>query len=132
MRLNLKARVLSLAVLPVLLFALIISVSTVIMLRDQAKREVEDTRQHLLAEAKATLQSYVAVAMGTIKPLYDASAPGDMEARAQVIKMLSQVQYAKDGYFSATTPRPFACSRAAVLTASARVSRMRATPMVFT
>jgi methyl-accepting chemotaxis protein len=69
------------------------------MLRDQAKREVEDTRQHLLAEAKATLQSYVAVAIGTIKPLYDASAPGDMEARAQVIKMLSQVQYAKDGYF---------------------------------
>jgi methyl-accepting chemotaxis protein len=99
MRLNLKARVLSLAVLPVLLFALIVSVSTVVMLRDQAKREVEDTRQHLLAEAKATLQSYVAVAIGTIKPLYDASAPGDMEARAQVIKMLSQVQYAKDGYF---------------------------------
>jgi len=99
MRLNLKARVLSLAVLPVLLFALIVSVSTVVMLRDQAKREVEDTRQHLLAEAKATLQSYVAVAIGTIKPLYDASAPGDMEARARVIKMLSQVQYAKDGYF---------------------------------
>jgi methyl-accepting chemotaxis protein len=99
MRLNLKARVLSLAVLPVLLFALIISVSTVFMLREQARREVEETRQHLLAEAKATLQSYVAVAMGTIKPLYDASAPGDMEARAQVIKMLSQVNYAKDGYF---------------------------------
>lgn len=99
MRLNLKAKVLSLAVLPVVLFALIISVSTVFMLREQAKREVEETRQHLLAEAKATLQSYVAVAMGTIKPLYDASAPGDMEARAQVIKMLSQVKYAKDGYF---------------------------------
>ena len=99
MRLNLKAKVLSLAVLPVLVFALIISASTVIMLREQGKREVEETRQHLLAEAKATLQSYVAVALGTIKPLYDASAPGDMEARAQVIKMLSQVNYAKDGYF---------------------------------
>ncbi|NBB09612.1 HAMP domain-containing protein [Pseudomonas sp. SLFW] len=99
MRLNLKAKVLSLSVLPVLLFALIISVSTVFMLREQANREVEETRQRLLAEAKATLQSYVAVAMGTIKPLYDASAPGDMEARAQVIKMLSQVKYAKDGYF---------------------------------
>lgn len=99
MRLNLKAKVLALAVLPVLLFALIISVSTVYMLRQQANREVEETRQHLLAEAKATLQSYVAVALGTIKPLYDASAPGDMQARAQVIKMLSQVKYAKDGYF---------------------------------
>ncbi|MDH0749218.1 methyl-accepting chemotaxis protein [Pseudomonas sp. GD03842] len=99
MRLNLKAKVLSLAVLPVLLFALIISVSTVVMLRQQADREVDETRQHLLAEARSTLQSYVAVAMGTIKPLYDASAPGDLQARAQVIKMLSQVKYAKDGYF---------------------------------
>ena len=99
MRLNLKAKVLSLAVLPVVLFALIISVSTVLMLREQAKREVEETRQHLLDEAKATLQSYVAVAIGTIKPMYDASASGDMDARAQVIKMLSQVKYAKDGYF---------------------------------
>jgi methyl-accepting chemotaxis protein len=99
MRLNLKARVLSLAVLPVLLFALIVSVSTVFMLREQARREVQETRQHLLAEAKTTLQSYVTVALGTIKPLYDASAPGDLDARAQVIKMLSQVKYAKDGYF---------------------------------
>nr|WP_268796999.1 methyl-accepting chemotaxis protein [Pseudomonas sp. BSw22131] len=99
MRLNLKAKLLSLAVLPVLLFAVIISASTVYMLRDQAKREVDDTRQHLLAEAKETLRSYVAVAIGTIKPFYDASAPGDMDARAQVIKLLSQVSYAKDGYF---------------------------------
>jgi methyl-accepting chemotaxis protein len=99
MRLNLKAKVLSLAILPVLLFALIISASTVYILHQQAKSEVEDTRQHLLSEAKATLQSYVMVALGTIKPLYDASASGDKEARAQVIKMLSQVTYGKDGYF---------------------------------
>lgn len=99
MRLNLKAKVLSLAVLPVLIFALVISVTTVFMLQGQAKREVEDTRQRLLTEAKATLQNYVAVALGTIKPLYDAAAPGDMAARAQVVKMLSSITYGKDGYF---------------------------------
>ncbi|MEB0009774.1 methyl-accepting chemotaxis protein [Pseudomonas sp. MH9.2] len=99
MRLNLKTKVLSLAVLPVLIFALVISATTVLMLQGQAKKEVEDTRQRLLNETKATLQSYVAVALGTIKPLYDAAAPGDVAVRAQVVKMLSTITYGKDGYF---------------------------------
>ncbi len=99
MRMSLKAKVLSLAVLPVLLFALVISLTTLFILQDQARKEVEQTRERLLGDAKATLQSYVAVAMTTIKPLYDAAAPGDEAARAQVIKLLSSISYGKDGYF---------------------------------
>lgn len=99
MRMSLKAKVLSLAVLPVLLFALIISLTTLFILQEQAHKEVEQTRQRLLSDAKATLQSYVAVAMTTIKPLYDAATPGDDAARAQVIKLLSSITYGKDGYF---------------------------------
>lgn len=99
MRLSLKAKVLSLAVLPVLLFALVISLSTVFMLRQQAQKEVEETRSRLLGEAKTTLQSYVEVALNTIKPLYDAAAPGDQAARAEVAKLLSNITYGKDGYF---------------------------------
>ncbi len=99
MRLSLKAKVLSLAVLPVLLFALVISLTTLFILQEQAHKEVEQTRERLLGDAKATLASYVAVAMTTIKPLYDAAAPGDTEARAQVIKLLSGIKYGKDGYF---------------------------------
>ncbi|NMY05603.1 methyl-accepting chemotaxis protein [Pseudomonas sp. WS 5059] len=99
MRLSLKAKVLSLAVLPVLLFAVVISLTTVWILKEQARTEVAETRQRLLNNAKATLQSYVEVAMTTIKPLYDAAAPGDTEARAQVVKLLSNTTYGKDGYF---------------------------------
>jgi methyl-accepting chemotaxis protein len=99
MRMSLKAKVLSLAVLPVLLFALVISLTTLFILQEQARKEVEETRQRLLSDAKATLQSYVAVAMTAIKPLYDAAAPGDDAARAQVIKLLSSITYGKDGYF---------------------------------
>ena len=99
MRLNLKAKVLSLAVLPVLIFALVISVTTVMMLQDQAKKEVDETRQRLLSDAKTSLQNLVAVALGAIKPMYDASAPGDMAARGQVVKMLSAISYGKEGYF---------------------------------
>lgn len=98
MRLSLKAKVLSLAVLPVLVFALVISATTVFMLHKQAEREVSDTRERLLSEAKATLQNYVAIAMTAIKPLYDAAAPGDEAARANAIKLLSAVSYGKDGY----------------------------------
>lgn len=90
---------LSLAVLPVLIFAVIISVVTVVMLQNQADREVRETRERLLADAKISLQSSVAVAMGTIKPLYEASAQGDLAARAQVVKLLSAIPYGKEGYF---------------------------------
>ncbi|AZD23281.1 methyl-accepting chemotaxis protein [Pseudomonas chlororaphis] len=99
MRLSLKGKVLSLAVLPVLLFALVISLTTVVMLKEQAQNEVDETRQRLLGEAKATLQSYVEVALSTVKPLYDAATPGDTAARAQVVKLLSNISYGKDGYF---------------------------------
>jgi methyl-accepting chemotaxis protein len=94
MRLSLKAKVLSLAVLPVLLFAVVISLTTVWILKEQARTEVPAP----LNNAKATLQSYVEVAMTTIKPLYDAAAPGDTEARAQVVKLLSNTTYGKDGF----------------------------------
>ncbi len=99
MRLSLKAKVLSLAVVPVLLFALVISLTTVWMLQGQARNEVDETRQRLLNDAKATLKGYVEVVMTTIKPLYDAAAPGDTVARAQVVKLLSSTSYGKDGYF---------------------------------
>ncbi|MCF4998629.1 HAMP domain-containing protein [Pseudomonas syringae] len=99
MRLSLKAKVLSLAILPVLLFALVISLTTLFILQEQAHKEVEQTRERLLNDAKATLQSYVAVAMTAIKPLYDAAAPGDEAARAQVVKLLSGINYGKEGYF---------------------------------
>ncbi|WP_040071935.1 cache domain-containing protein, partial [Pseudomonas batumici] len=99
MRLSLKAKVVSLAVLPVLLCALVISLTTVWMLQNQARDEVEQTRQRLLSEAKVTLQNYVTQVMTAIKPLYDAAPPGDMAARAQVVKLLSNIKYGKDGYF---------------------------------
>ncbi|MFH7376124.1 chemotaxis protein, partial [Pseudomonas syringae pv. tagetis] len=58
MRLSLNATVLSLAVLPVLIFALVLSATTVFMLHRQAAREVSDTRERLLSEAKGTVQDY--------------------------------------------------------------------------
>jgi methyl-accepting chemotaxis protein len=99
MRLSLKSKVLSLAIVPVVLFALIISLFSLWLLHQQAEQEIRDTRERFMTAAKASLQDYVAVALGTVKPVYDAASVDDEAARAQVIKMLSQVTYGKDGYF---------------------------------
>ncbi|MBX8485556.1 cache domain-containing protein [Pseudomonas cichorii] len=98
MRLSLKAKVLSLAVLPVLLFAVVISATTVFILHQQADREVSETRERLLTEARATLKNYVDIALSGIKPIYDAAAPGDEAPKANAIKLLASVSYGKDGY----------------------------------
>ncbi|MBD8576150.1 cache domain-containing protein [Pseudomonas syringae] len=98
MRLNLKAKVLLLAVVPVLLFALIISAATVYILQQQAELEVSDTRERLLEEAKTNLKDHVSIAISAIKPMYDAAAPGDETAKASAIKLFSAVNYGKDGY----------------------------------
>ncbi|RMQ45976.1 Methyl-accepting chemotaxis protein [Pseudomonas cichorii] len=98
MRLSLKAKVLSLAVLPVLLFALVISATTVFILHQQAEKEVNETRERLLAEARTTLKNYVDIAISAIKPVYDSAAPGDEAAKANAIKLLASVSYGKDGY----------------------------------
>lgn len=99
MRLSLKAKVLSLAMLPVLIFAVVISVVTVVILHKQAQQEVNEARVRLLDDAKRTLQSYVSIGLSTIKPLYDAAEQGDMSARDKVIKLLSTASYGKEGYF---------------------------------
>jgi methyl-accepting chemotaxis protein len=99
MRLSLKAKVLSLAMLPVLIFAVVISVVTVVILHKQAQQEVDEARVRLLNDAKTTLQSYVSIGLSTLKPLYDASEQGDMSARDKVIKLLSAGSYGKEGYF---------------------------------
>ena len=99
MRLSLKGKVLSVAIVPVVLFALIISLFTLYILRQQAAQEVQETRDRYLQDARTSLQNSVAIALGTVKPIYDAATPGDPAPRAQVIQMLSQVAYGTDGYF---------------------------------
>jgi methyl-accepting chemotaxis protein len=99
MSLSLKGKVLLLAVVPVLLFSFVISLSMYWILQQQADQEVHNTRERLLAESRETLHGYVEVALNTVRPLYDAAAAGDLGARDQVVKLLSNITYGKDGYF---------------------------------
>ncbi len=98
MRLTLKSKVLLLAMVPVLLFALVLSGGAVLILKKQADAEVKDTRERLLGDRRAELEHYVQIAMGSIQAEYDRSANGDLNARAEAIARLSKIKYGKDGY----------------------------------
>ena len=81
MRLTLKSKVLLLAMVPVLLFALVLSGGAVLIPEKQADAEVKDTRERLLGDRRAELEHYVQIAMGSIQAEYDRSANGDLNAR---------------------------------------------------
>lgn len=95
---SLKAKVLLLALLPVVITTLIISGISYVMLSNKAERDIQTTRDRLMEQSNVTLKNYVQVALTAVKPLYDASADGDQAARAEAIRILSGITYGKDGY----------------------------------
>lgn len=98
MRLTLKTKVILLALVPLLVVVTLFAAVSVSMLRSLMEDEIAQNRQRLLDESRAQLEHYVQIAVGSIQTLYDQSAQGDMDSRAQAIAQLSRVKYAKDGY----------------------------------
>ena len=99
MTLNLRRKVILLAIIPSLLLAAVISCITWVVLQKLATQEVEQTRTLLLEERKLSLKNYQQIGEAAIKPIYDASAPGDMDARDRALKVLKSLQYDKASYF---------------------------------
>nr|WP_322977545.1 methyl-accepting chemotaxis protein [Pseudomonas sp. C11] len=99
MRLTLKTKVILLALVPVMLFALVLSGTAAKVLQSLAADEVAETRERLLQEKRSELQSYIQIAVGAVKSLYDNASQGDMASREQAIAILSKIKYGSDGYF---------------------------------
>lgn len=99
MRLTLKTKLLLLALVPVILFALVLSGAVTKVIHSLAENEVKNTRERLIAESRLELRNYMQIALGSVQALYDASAPGDTASRDQAIAILSKIKYGKDGYF---------------------------------
>ncbi|MBU3054911.1 methyl-accepting chemotaxis protein [Pseudomonas indica] len=98
MRLTLKSKVLLLALVPVLLFALVLSGATAKVLLGLAHEELEETRERLMQESREELEHYVQIALGSVQGMYDAAASGDMASREAAIAVLSKIKYGKDSY----------------------------------
>ncbi|TRO22143.1 methyl-accepting chemotaxis protein [Ectopseudomonas mendocina] len=99
MRLTLKAKVILLALVPVIIFALVLSGTAARVLQNLAADEVAETRERLLQEKRSELEHYIQIALGSVKGLYDGAAQGDMASREQAIAILSKIKYGADGYF---------------------------------
>ncbi|NQD93925.1 HAMP domain-containing protein, partial [Pseudomonas sp. CrR25] len=99
MRLTLKSKVVLLALVPVMLFAVVLSGAAAKVLHSLAAQEVEETRERLLAEKRGELEHYIQIALGSVQALYDAASPGDLASREQAIAVLSKIKFGKDGYF---------------------------------
>ncbi|MDH4582569.1 HAMP domain-containing protein [Pseudomonas sp. BN415] len=99
MRLTLKTKVLLLALVPVILFALVLSGAVTQVIHSLAEDEVKNTRERLVEESRQELKSYMQIALGSVQALYDASSSGDTASREQAIAILSKIKYGKDGYF---------------------------------
>lgn len=99
MRLTLKTKVVLLALIPIVLFALVISGAAVKILQNLAEKEVAETRERLMQESRTLLENYSQIAIGSVQTLYEESAQGDMQKRALAIDILSKITYGEDGYF---------------------------------
>lgn len=99
MRLTIRSKMVLLCVIPVLLLACLLSGLAVALLQRSADEQIRDTRDTLMADRQAELEHYTQLAQSMIAPLYNASAPGDMAARDQAVRLLRQLSYGKDGYF---------------------------------
>lgn len=96
--LRLRAKLLLLALGPILLLTIMLSGIAVYELRNLAEQQEEHTRQSLISDRRAELQNYVQLARNALAPIYDASADGDMQARDQAVAILERLSYGKDGY----------------------------------
>lgn len=99
MHMTLKAKVVLLALMPVILFALVLSGAAAKILNDLAENELETTRERLLEESRTELRNYIQIAVGSVQSLYENASEGDMRSREQAIAILSRIKFGDDGYF---------------------------------
>jgi len=99
MRITLKLKVLLLALVPVTLFAIVLSGAAAKILHSLAEEEIETTRERLINEARVRLEDYMRIGISSVAHLYEPAAQGDLASRAEAIAILSKIKFGKDGYF---------------------------------
>ena len=99
LNLRLRTKLLLLALGPILLLAILLSGLTVIRLQHLAGEQEAQTRDSLIRDRQAELEHYVDIGYNAIKPIYEASASMDMDARAKAVAVLQELSYGKEGYF---------------------------------
>jgi methyl-accepting chemotaxis protein len=97
--LRLRSKVLLLALVPMLLLTLVLSAVAVVILHRLSDQQERQTREKLTQDRRSEIKQYVELAMKAVAPIYEASAAGNMAARAQAVDVLKHLSYGAEGYF---------------------------------
>ncbi|MBB4863820.1 methyl-accepting chemotaxis protein [Pseudomonas nitritireducens] len=97
--LRLRAKVLLLAIVPILLLTLLLCAISTVALKQLATQQEAQIRENLTQDREAQLKNFVDVALAAVGPVYQAAAQGDAQAREQGVAILKRLEYGKGGYF---------------------------------
>lgn len=95
---NLRSKIVALAVAPLLVALVLVSLAVRHQERDLAQREKALIEKTYMAQRRSELRSYVDLAVSIVKPLYDAGLD-DPVTREEALRRLAALDYGSDGYF---------------------------------
>lgn len=95
---NLRTKIVALAVAPLLVALVLVALAVRHQERDLAQRERALIEQTYMAQRRSELRSYVELAVSTVRPLYDAGLD-DEATRTEALRRLAALDYGDDGYF---------------------------------
>lgn len=96
---SLRTKVLLLAIVPLVIVTLVITVISLKQARSLSEQEIETFEENLLQSKQQELQNYVEMATNAIAHLVDNSDPGDAAIEAEIKRIINELTYGEDGYF---------------------------------
>jgi len=95
---NLRTKIVALAVAPLLIALMLVAFAVRHQERDLAQRERALIEKTYMTQRRSELRSYVDLAVSTVRPLYDAGLD-DEATRNEALRRLAALDYGNDGYF---------------------------------
>ncbi|CAO3313292.1 cache domain-containing protein [Pseudomonas asiatica] len=95
---QLKHKIVTLSVLPLILSVLFICVLVFAQSRKLEEEQARLVESSIMTAKKAELRNYLSLAMSLITPLYDGGVD-DEATRKRALDILSQANFGRDGYF---------------------------------
>lgn len=95
---TIKAKILTIAIVPVLIISLCLTIVNVLEIRDISQKTITDTREQLMATKESVLKLYMDMARTSVDDLLKNGKVTDDEVRQIVQDRLSQLRFGDSGY----------------------------------
>ena len=96
---NLKIKILLLAIIPMLLVTILIVFLSTFQIRALSEQEIKTFETNLITSKRSELTSYVDLARTSIKHILEDSSLSENEVKLEVKRILNGLVYGEDGYF---------------------------------